>query len=411
MKLFGYDISIRKSLDPVSSNAGAWFPVIREASGGAWQRDEKIEVDTALSHSAVFACVDLIAKDIGKLPARIARRSGGYWAPVDHVYDGLLRKPNPYQTRAQFLSAWITCKLLHGNVYALKQRNAAGRIIALHLLDPARVQPLVSSGDGSVFYRLSMSQLAGLHEDVTVPAREIIHDRGITPFHPLVGVSPLMAAGIAANQGLAIQKNAVAFFKNAARPSVVLTAPGLVTREKATEIKNYWDAAYRGPNAGSVAILSDGIKPELMTMTSADAQVIEQLNFTAQDVCRAFHVPAWKIGAGPAAPYTSAEQTGLTYYADCLQALIESLEQCLDEGLNLPANERTELDVDALLRMDTIARFDAYGKAIGAGWMMPNEARQREGMAPVEGGDTCYMQQQNYALAALAHRSTPEKSV
>jgi phage portal protein BeeE len=76
--------------------------------------------------------------------------------------------------------------------------------------------------------------------------------------------------------------------------------------------------------------------------------------------------------------------------------------------LNLPPTERTELDVDALLRMDTISRFDSYGKAIGAGWMTPNEARRRESMPPIDGGDQCYLQQQNYALSALAKRDREE---
>ncbi len=54
--------------------------------------------------------------------------------------------------------------------------------------------------------------------------------------------------------------------------------------------------------------------------------------------------------------------------------------------------------------MDTAARFDAWNKAVGGGWMSPDEARQRENMTPVPGGDTPYLQQQQYSLAALAKR-------
>ena len=50
----------------------------------------------------------------------------------------------------------------------------------------------------------------------------------------------------------------------------------------------------------------------------------------------------------------------------------------------------------------------ATGKAIGAGWMTPNEARRRESMPPIDGGDQCYLQQQNYALSALAKRDREE---
>ncbi len=36
--------------------------------------------------------------------------------------------------------------------------------------------------------------------------------------------------------------------------------------------------------------------------------------------------------------------------------------------------------------------------------MKPNEARRRAGLAPVEGGDSPMIQQQNYSLAAIARR-------
>lgn len=143
MRLFGLKLSIRKSLTPVHSggwlgNNTSWFPVVSESSAGAWQRGETIEAKTALAHSAVFACVSLIASDIGKLPARFTERQAGYWAPLEHDYDQLIRKPNHYQNRIQFFSEWISSKLLYGNSYVLKTQNSNGKVTALRLLDPRK---------------------------------------------------------------------------------------------------------------------------------------------------------------------------------------------------------------------------------------------------------------------------------
>ena len=395
MKIFGFEL-FRKSLQSVPVNAGGWFPLIRESSPGAWQRGEKIEVDTALSHSAVFACVDLISRDISKLPINFTKKQAGYWAPIDHAYDSLLRKPNHYQNRAQFISAWITSKLLHGNTYCLKQRS--GKIEALHILDPRQVEPLVDEASGAMFYRLKISHLAGVHEDVIIPAREIIHDRGMTPFHPLIGVSPLMAAGLAATSGLNILNNTADFFKNACNISGIVLAPDGLPAGAAEGIKASYEQRYTGANSGKVGVLTGGAKFQQLTMSAVDAQLLEQLNWTAQDVARAFHVPAWKIGCGNSAPYTSNEQTNLAYYADCLQNLIEALELCLDDGLSLAPNERTELEVETLLRMDTNTRYGAYTQAIGGGWITVNEARARESLPPVKGGDVCRHQMQDVPL-------------
>ena len=64
-----------------------------------------------------------------------------------------------------------------------------------------------------------------------------------------------------------------------------------------------------------------------------------------EDVARAFHVPLFKLG-GTVPIGNTIEALQQTYYNDCLQALIESAESCLDEGLGLPADFHTEFDLD-----------------------------------------------------------------
>lgn len=410
MKIFGLEISKKKAASNLQSvGSGGWFPIVRESYDGAWQQGVEVRQQDMLAHSAVFACVSLIASDIAKLPIQITEKADGIWKGVVSEHDGLLRKPNGYQNRVQFIEQWIGSKLLHGNAYALKRRDAVGRIVGLLLINPERVEPLIAE-DGSVFYRLSPNdRLSGItDEGVTVPAREIIHDRMNCFFHPLIGISPLTACALAANQGMSIQKNSVSFFGNNSNPGGVLTAPGAISKETADRLKAHWETNYSGKNAGRVAVLGDGLKYEQMAVTPSDAQLIDQLKWTAESVCTAFHVPAYKIGAGVVPTYGNAEVLNQIYYTDCLQSLIEALELSLDDGLDLPLNQRTELDLDSLLRMDTVTRFQAYTAAIGGGWMAPNEARRKEGMAPVEGGDTCYMQQQDFSLAALAKRDQGE---
>lgn len=399
MKIFGLDFSFKKALQPVSSGSNGWFPLVRESAPGAWQQGVTVEVDTAVSHSAVYACVSLIANDIAKLPINIAENKGNYWTPVPHEFNALLRKPNHYQNRMQFVVQWISSKLLHGNTYALKARDNRGRVVALYVLDPKTVTPLVAD-DGAVFYCLKTNKLAGLAlPDVTVPAREIIHDRFNCFFHPLVGLSPLTAAGLAASHALTIQNSSNTFFQNGSRPGGILTAPGAIDSDTARRLRQHWIDNYSGPNSGKVAVLGDGLKFEQMAVNAADAQLIEQLAFDAQDVCRAFHVPAWKIGAGPSAPYTSSEATNLQYLSDCLQAHIESLELALDDGLELPPTLRTELDESSLLRLDTATRASVLATEINAGLLTINEARASQGRAPVAGGDVIYRQMQDQPLA------------
>nr|WP_241774285.1 phage portal protein [Burkholderia pseudomallei] len=341
-----------------------------------------------LAFSAVYACVDRIASDISKLGIRYVKQIGNIWQDASAPrFTGPLRRPNPYQNRIQFVKAWQVSKLLAGNTYILLVRDMLRNVTAMYVLDPARVIPLVSPS-GAVFYQVAADPLRGLPEQVTIPASEIIHDRGICPWHPLIGVSPIVAAAAAGTMGNRIQQNSRKFFGNMSRPGGILSAPGKISDETANRLKTHWETNYGGENAGRLAVVGDGLKYETVMMTATDAQLVEQLRWAVEDVARCYHVPLYKIGADPAGSKTAANIGALeqSYYTDCLQAPIEELELCLDDGFEVPNGQGFDVDVRGLLRMDPAARYDAHSKAVGGGWMAPNEARAAENMPPVPGG-------------------------
>ncbi|MDF0731025.1 phage portal protein [Pseudomonas entomophila] len=405
MKMFNWGARTeQKALRP-ADNRGGWLGVIRESFAGAWQQNVEVDQDTVLAFSAVFSCITLIASDIAKLRVKLVEftKDKVWEETTSPSFSPVLRKPNHFQNRIQFYESWMTSKLTNGNAYALKLRDARGVVTKLYILDPRRVTPLVGD-DGSIFYDLKADNLSTLEEGVVVPASEIIHDRMNCLFHPLVGVSPIYACGLAAMQGNAIQNNSARFFQNGSKPGGVLTAPGSISEDTAKRLKAHWDSEYTGQSAGKVAVLGDGLKYEGMAMSAADSQLIEQLKWSAEIVCSVFHVPGYKVGVGVQPTYNSAEVLNQVYYSDCLQTLIEALELCLDEGLELPSQYGTEFDLDGLLRMDTAALYKANNEAVSGAWMKPNEARRRAGLPPVEGGDSPMIQQQNYSLAAIARR-------
>ena len=171
---------------------------------GAWQQNQEITAETSLTYSAVFACVTLIASDIAKLGLRLVQVDEfGVWTETTSAaFSPVLRKPNRYQNRIKFIDQWMMSKLIHGNTYVLKERDSRGLVVALYVLDPTKVTPMVATS-GDVFYELQREDLAGLEreEALVVPAREIIHDKMVPLYHPLVGVSPIHACGVAASAG------------------------------------------------------------------------------------------------------------------------------------------------------------------------------------------------------------------
>jgi HK97 family phage portal protein len=411
MKFLGLEISFGKKKDlsqiygRYGSGGGGWYPIIEEPFTGAWQRNMSVRADSVTAYHAVFACITLIASDIKKLRIKTIKSAGdNVWLEINSSpKTAVLSSPNQYQNSKQFMESWILSKLLKGNTYILKSRDARGVVNRLWVLDPCRVKPLVSDS-GEIFYELQDDNLSGRVRTVTVPASDVIHDRMNCFYHPLCGISPLYAAWLAATQGLSIQQESVRFFDNKAVPGGILSAPSRISEETVKLLKDQWQENYGGANRGKIAVLGDGLKFEAMAVTARETQMLEQANATGRWVCEAFHVPPWKIGLEPMPSPSNPQAANVEYYSSCLQSYIEDAEECLDKGLELTATIGVEFDTEGLLRMDTLTQISALEKAQQAGLISPNEGRAKLGYGPAKGGDSPMVQQQYFSLEALAER-------
>jgi HK97 family phage portal protein len=424
MTFFGFQLTRQKALAPrvsamptvvpISGGRSLWSSFwIQETSVGGWQRNEDARAATVLANPTLYACVTLIAGDIAKLrPKLVERDANGIWAETDSAaFSPVLRKPNSYQTRIDFYEWWMLSKLAHGNTYALKARDDRGVVVQLTILDPCRVTVLVAP-DGAVFYQLAADDLAQ-SEDVTVPAREIIHDVCCPLFHPLCGVSPIYAAGYPALQGLNIRSSSDKFFSNGSRPGGVLLVPTTISQAAAEKLKEDWETNHSGDNVGKLAVLTGGMTYQPMSVTAEQSQLVEQLGMTDEDIAKCFHMPRHKVGIGPDPTFNNVEALNQQYYADCLQHHIERLEIKLDEGLGLTTVPGRTLGVeferDDLFQMDTATRVKVAQDALSGG-ASPNEVRKRWlDLGPVDGGETPFLQEQNWPLQLLADREMPSQ--
>ncbi len=395
----------RKYLQSVDDRS--WTRIFDWTPGAFQTHDPYDAKNSVLAYPYTFVCITRIAGDIAKLPFLIQN-----WSQFDKIWNkadyqglqALLNRPNRYQNHIQFKTQWAISKLTHGNTYGYKVRDARGAVESLHVLDPFKVYPLVAE-NGDVYYRLNQDYLTDLEEGQTVvPASEIIHDRANCLFHPLIGLSPIYACGIASEMGLNIQKSSKAFFKNGVAPSGMLTAPGSIDDSTALRLKKYWEEKFSGDNSGRVAVAGDGLEWTPLRMNNVDAQTIEHFKWSAETVCACFHMPLYKVGLGPMPSYNNIDALNVQYYTECLQTLIEAMEVSLADGIGLPQDYRVQVDIDGLFRMDQSSLIKAMSEASKAGMVSPDESRRRINLPPVPGGQYPYLQQQNYSLQALAAR-------
>ncbi len=400
---------------------------IREPYTGAWQQNRELKSEDILLQSTVYSCINIPSSDLAKLQPRIMRQhEAGHWKEEwNSKYTPLLKKPNHFQNYIQFKEMYFNSKLAYGNTYVLIERDMFGNERALYILDPKKVRPIVTPG-GDIYYQLIVEDvdeinrmgeghkflevdidLPNFERSIIVPASEIIHDRWNCFRHPLIGQSPLQVAILSASHALRIQHHSNKFFENSAMMSGILTAPGHIEDDTAQRAKEYFEKEFTGKGAGKIAVLGDGLEYKTMTMTSADAQLLEQLKFTAEQICGIFHIPPHMV-LGTAPNYRTISVAYQDYYQRCLQIHIESFEECFDNAFGLNEKNKNNLCVDlniaTLLRMDTKTRYDTHNIAIKGSFKTINEVRLEEGLEPVEGGDKIWMQQQNYTMTALIER-------
>lgn len=406
MKIFGWEI--RKAM---SSVGGTWrnaWRVISEPFAGAWQSNIEEAQSDLITYPTLYACVSRIASDVAKLPFSLRTRSqGGIWSETSNpAYDPVLRKPNAFQTAGQFREFWIATKLIAGNAYVLKRRDTRGVVVELYVLDPNKVTPMVSES-GAVYYQLMSDDLNSLtgKDTVTIPASEIIHDRCVTIHHPLIGVPPVAAAHWPALKNMKILRNATEFFANHAQPGGLLTAPAGMTEADAESVQKYWDENFSGENSGRVAIIGADMKFTPFAMKSIDAQMIEQMRYSDEQICQPFGIPPFKVGIGTIPAALGVDGLNQLYYADALQSHIEHMESLLNEGLRIASPMGVKLDLDPLLRMDEGKRAEVEGKLVAGKIKTPDEGRVRFNLGPTGGGDTLWGQAQDYPLAMLANRA------
>ena len=419
MKIFGLEFGRQKAQGttisvPAARGVSYFLGPIMEAFGGAWSRHVVAESnENLLRFSPVYACVSRISKDISILrPMLMGPGKGGTKVEVtdpQSPYLALMRRPNDYMNWIQFLDYWMVCKLLYGNAYAIKERDARGIVTALYPIDPRRAQLSKSNEDGAIYYSFTGDALARIPSGVALlDASEVIHDRATCVWDPLVGVPPIYAAAAAGTLGMRIQTNSERFFSNMSRPSGHLAFSGPVDPEQIKLLKQEMESGFSGVNVGRVMVTSGGAKFETMTIAAEQAQLAEQLKATVEEVARAFGMPLHKIQAGAIPTYTNIASYNQQYLDDALRPHIESFEALMTLDVVTKKEYSVELDLSVLFRMDPKTRAERTQILVQSGVLSPNEARLTENLPPVDGGDQPLLQQQMWQIGQLADRKPPD---
>lgn len=353
-----------------------------------------VTADRAMRHSAVFACVRILAGAISTLPLKVYREKKG--TPTldrKHALSPLLRlRPNPRMSAAMFWRATTAEAVLNGNGYAWIERNRNGDALALWPTPQERVTPRLLA-DQRVAYVVTLDNGA----QIAVPADDMLHFPGSTQWDGLRALSPLRAAASAIGLGLEADDYARRFFKNNATPAGYLSYDKALKPETVELLRSHWQEKFGGAGRGSIAILTDGGEFKPLALNMEDAQLLDTRRFQIEDVARIFGVPPHMIGALDKTTSwgSGIEQQAIGFITYSLQTHLTAFEQEIETKLFDGDSAWAEFDVRGLMRGDFVARTNGYKSALGGpgaqGFMTVNEVRGLENLPPKEGGDQLIM--------------------
>lgn len=369
---------------------------------------------TAMAVSAVYACVTIRAEDVARCTPALWRTdaSGNRVKVTDHPLAKLLKKPNRQQSWFEFAEQMHAAVLLRSNAYAAIRRDRRGNPIELIPINPDAVQVLEGI-DGHVFYqvnRIGLFQMAMLRDFPTaIPSEDVLHIRGLS-FNMLIAASRIALARDAIGVSMGLEQQSARWMANGARPAGVLETEKVLTDGTATRLKAQWDSLFSGlQNVGSTAILEQGLKWRALQLSSVDLEFIAQRKFQVEDIARFFKTPLWKIGVSEGARNLDYAKAGQDYVNNVVSPDLDRWEQRFSFTFDLDAEDiEMDMDEERLLRSDAQTRYANYRVGILSGYLKPNEARAKEKLPGVEGGDRLFVPANAAALGSDATGTAPD---
>jgi HK97 family phage portal protein len=297
--------------------------------------------------------------------------------------DGMVSPGNGGRRDAEWREMLEGHLALRGNAYCQIIANGVGEITDLIPLHPDRVTIEMLQG---MDYRYRVTDRQG---NVTIFAREDVwHIRGLSS-DGYTGMNPIEINREAIAVGISAQSYAARFFENDARPPGWIEFPGKFADLAARQtFRESVQAAQGGANRGKTMVLDQGMKYHDIGLTNKDSQFLESRQFTKSDIAAMFRMPPHKIGDLSKATFSNIEQQSIEYGTDTISPWAERWESSIESQLlGVDTDIEIEFDLRILMRGDSAGRAAYYTSGINAGWLVRNEARDAEGLDPIDGLD------------------------
>ena len=318
-----------------------------------------VDESTTLSIPGLWRGITLISDTIGALPIH-AYRGDTRLEPTPPI----LERPYPNETRIETLCAMAAALLIHGNYIAiLGDIGPNGYPESIYPVSPTRVH--VERNDGILTYKIN---------EETYDASQIMHIKNFTLPGQIVGVGIVGAQRQGIGSALAMQEYAAKYFDGGAQPTGILYSDNAdLSQDEADMLKAVWMRHYGGTSR-EPAVLIASTKFQQLSDNAKDSQLVESRQFSLTEIANMLGLPGYYLGApNSSRTYSNVEQEQLQFLRG-ITPLITRIESAFTDLI--PRGQYAKFNTDALLRSDTLTRYQAHQIALSAGFLTVDEIRQ-----------------------------------
>lgn len=327
-------------------------------------------VNEALGVPAILGAVTLIDSTVGSMS--LEAFNSGVRITDPSQTPRIIQRPNPFTTAYAFFRDTAYHLATRGEFWWwVAARDIDGLALSLFPVPPWEISVEANTRD-----RLRPTIR---WNDRVVRNQDMVHHMYLPDRSGLRGVGPLQLAGAAVSVAVESQEWAANFYAGST-PSIVGETDQDLSDAELAKLDEQWNAK----PANLPRWATSGLKVKDFTLDPEKAQLVQSRQFEVGEVARMFTMPGELIEfnmPGSSLQYQNQEGIWADFDRRCLNPhYLEPIEQAMSDLL--VRNVTSRFNHSQLLRADAKTRSEVYKNLVDAGVMLPEEARQAEGLAP-----------------------------
>ena len=329
-----------------------------------------VTANSALTLTAVYRAVQIIATPISKMPVHTYRYATGVELKVENPV--LINKPDINSNKRDFMFQTVTSLALEGNAFWHKNFGSNGQVNNLTVL-PASSVSVAYVDDQDISKGVYYSYMGKRYS-----AREIEHLKLFSKTGNLRGISPIESCRADVSAALDLRDYAKNWFSSAGVPTGILKTNQAINVEQAETVTSNW---HNKQQNRQIAVLGNGFDYQAVSLSPREALFTDIVEQNTVSIARLFGVPARMLITtvpGGSDTYTNLQDEQKTFYLTTLSAYTDAIADALTNCL--PRGQRVEFDWQHIYRADIETRYNYYAAGIAAGFLTEEEVREKEGL-------------------------------